>query len=937
MAQNLGKVTAYGYAKAGGYTGTEEEFTTMIGNLDDDATSASASATAAAQSANNASQSATDATNAKNTVINAIGEAISIETRRYEKKYTISSSTSSFTFNPSGYTYSDGDRFEVYINGAKLVEDAYSNSSNVITLSSAVSSGTVEIIGYKNVGLETDSTLTLPDAAADAKATGDEINNLKDELTNTFNAVTENEPANINYGKTITTGTSITSLTPVNSSDTNCAVMVCQAGEIFTISGEGWSNQRLWAFYSPENAGSYTRLQMSASGASANLEEITAPTGSAYLVCNFKNTPANYEGFLCRGRLAYKKVNAKFDEVRKIIKDANSIDITQNIQQFSDATISGVNFDWDGLKCVISGTSTALIRYNFYNRGSATELPDGFAVGETYHVKYHSEYANLEIYGYSNGAYSADLFSGREDGTFTIPEGITGILFQMRIPNETIISPSEIIDFHICTAERNIDLSSDVEKIKADFKFADGESFSLKDIGIETENFNGLQQVCVHHDNFYRTITGDLWKIGTNGNTPVGYPMDYYSIRNDYDTVDDGFRIINNEMVNDTNVNIKYSFRLVSNKQKSSMFMAEMVSPEKVDGQRSVFAYGVKSIINAMIIEIVYNSQYDLYYVNGAVLSQGDIIGRTTIAAVRSDVNAFRMLFKSNKVYIYADDTNMTPDGYAITMAPDDPFGLFIHKDYNIKVKGFAVYYFRPYIEINPNYVLDANSFHYVYLEHATVEDTPAYARTLDDSNTRFSPYSERFELRKNDPYVLGSPRTEDYMVGPFRNNLRKMVLSFDVYIDPTFEVDNIDTIIFQMHDTPDSNDNIERSPNFAISLINGYYRIFICGWDEKNVAKNASGMSANYQTIDIPVVEYETGKWVHFEIKIKEGYMNEHNPITIITKDNELMYKSHVLNSYNRVMGSYAKYGVYASDWKVLPSTTTVKTTYVDNFRYKY
>ena len=775
--------------------------------------------------------------------------------------------------------------------------------------------------------------------AVDARvsANSEELGDLKEDFVTTFKAVTENELANINHGKTITTGNLITSLIPVNSSNTDCAVMECQAGEIFTISGEGRSNQRLWAFYGPENAGSYTRLQMSTYDASANLEEILAPTGSAYLVCNFKNEPTNYEGFLCRGRLMYKKVDAKFDSVRKIIKDANSIDITQNLPQFSDANISGVNFDWDGLKCTISGVSTALIRYNFYNRASANQLPDGFEIGETYSVKYHSNYANLEISGYSNGSYQSLLFSGRNDGTFTIPEGITGLLFSMRIPADAIIDPSEEIDFHVCTAMRNIDLCVDINNIANDYKFADSEEFSLVDVGIESENFDGLQQVCVHHDNFDRTIVGDLWKIGTNGNSAIGYPMEYYSIRNDYDTVDDGFRVINNEMVNDRSVEIKYSFRLVTNKQNASLFMIEMAAPEKVDGQRTFFAYGVKSILNCGIIEIAYNSQYDLYYVSRVLVSQGGFGGRTTITAVRSDVNAFRLLFKSGRVYIYADDTNMTPDGAEISIDSNDPFGLFIHKDYDVKVREFAVYYFRPYIEINPNFVLDSNSFHYVYLNHATVTDTPVYARTLDDTNTRFSPYSERFELRKSDPYVLGSPRTEDDMVGPFRNNLRKMVLSFDVYIDPTFETDNIDTIIFQMHDTPDSNDNVQRSPNVAIALINGYYRIFICGWHEKNVAKDASGMSANYQTVSVMAGEYETGKWTHFEVKIKEGYTNEQNPITIITKDNEIMYKAHNLNSYNRVMGSYAKYGVYASDWKALPSTTTVKTTYVDNFRFKY
>jgi hypothetical protein len=61
--QNLGHATAYGYAKSKGYTGTEEQFATLMASYATVGESAAASATSAATSATNASNSATSAGN----------------------------------------------------------------------------------------------------------------------------------------------------------------------------------------------------------------------------------------------------------------------------------------------------------------------------------------------------------------------------------------------------------------------------------------------------------------------------------------------------------------------------------------------------------------------------------------------------------------------------------------------------------------------------------------------------------------------------------------------------------------------------------------------------------------------------------------------------------------------------------------------------------
>jgi hypothetical protein len=76
--QDLGLVTSYGYARAGGYRGTVDEYEAYLANLPSYASQAAASATAAAESATTATESATNAQTAyNNTVIEAAKAATS--------------------------------------------------------------------------------------------------------------------------------------------------------------------------------------------------------------------------------------------------------------------------------------------------------------------------------------------------------------------------------------------------------------------------------------------------------------------------------------------------------------------------------------------------------------------------------------------------------------------------------------------------------------------------------------------------------------------------------------------------------------------------------------------------------------------------------------------------------------------------------------------
>ena len=157
------------------------------------AASASESAESATESTESATQAkgyAETAEQAAEEATNALGQVMSKTTGIFTQTFTTSTDTDTLTFNPTGYTYSANDDFDVYISGLRLNPSEFSwtgsLSSATITLVTPVThTGTViEVVANTSSQMTTDATLTIQGAAADAKATGDEINQLKEDLAN---------------------------------------------------------------------------------------------------------------------------------------------------------------------------------------------------------------------------------------------------------------------------------------------------------------------------------------------------------------------------------------------------------------------------------------------------------------------------------------------------------------------------------------------------------------------------------------------------------------------------------------------------------------------------------------------------------------------------------------------------------------------------------
>lgn len=173
IAGVVGDVTAYAYAKAGGYTGTEEEFQAlMAANVEaakyaDEVRAAAAAANedkeAAAESKDAAAASQADAATSK-----AAAETAANYARTYTGAPRVAATAAAMTDQSLIYVYTGS-------------ETGYTAGNWYFWDGTTWTSGGV----YNSTALETDETLTVSGAAADAKVTGDEIGALKSALNDT--------------------------------------------------------------------------------------------------------------------------------------------------------------------------------------------------------------------------------------------------------------------------------------------------------------------------------------------------------------------------------------------------------------------------------------------------------------------------------------------------------------------------------------------------------------------------------------------------------------------------------------------------------------------------------------------------------------------------------------------------------------------------------
>ncbi len=446
---------------------------------------------------------------------------------------------------------------------------------------------------------------------------------------------------------------------------------------------------------------------------------------------------------------------------------------------------------------------------------------------------------------------------------------------------------------------------------------------SLQSVFIDTPT--DKQQVCVHHDSFCRKITGKPWHIGSNGGQY--FPMEYESPRADYMYKDDGFRIQDNALVNDPNVSINEAFRFIDNKLNSEILI-EIALPKELEVHERV-VYNFKDTKNFESIQVRKEKQS---YIFESIKRTNGLETIKELIKQGLSGNSIR-LFASNKgICVYCDKDSLT--FLDSKLNPDMKCGLMIDNQHTFKYDFFNCFQLQPY-KIYDESIFTDNGIKQTHagIKQGWVQD---YSYTLDTIRAQRSHYAERFELRRNTITDYTNDRVEKSFNYQLQSNLRKIRIEFDVLIPEDYEKDESQDCLMQIHDRVDEDSLEVRSPYFAIRLQNNQF-VLTAMSIEKHEKK---GFNVNKI---LPIADCELGKWNHFSIYIKEGYLPEHNPITIIALNGNIIYESIDPNTNNNPRGGYIRYGLYKADWlkekkglikKGKIGLIDKKVTYFDNFK---
>lgn len=254
--KNLGHATAYGYAKSKGYTGTEEEFAELMADYADVGQRAEAAATAAAASATAASGSASDSAASATAAEGFAGNASTAAGNASQAAQNASQSATA----AAGSATAAGQSATAAANSATTAGDKATQAAQSATAAagSATTAGTAATAAQTaQTAAETaqgkaedaqaaaeaaaqtlviDPTLTQPNQAAEAKATGDAISLVKSHLEV---AVDNLDNGKVSIANTFKFGTLNTSGELVsfdnNSRSTGVEYYTAKDGDILTL------------------------------------------------------------------------------------------------------------------------------------------------------------------------------------------------------------------------------------------------------------------------------------------------------------------------------------------------------------------------------------------------------------------------------------------------------------------------------------------------------------------------------------------------------------------------------------------------------------------------------------------------------------------------------------------------------------------------------
>ena len=369
---------------------------------------------------------------------------------------------------------------------------------------------------------------------------------------------------------------------------------------------------------------------------------------------------------------------------------------------------------------------------------------------------------------------------------------------------------------------------------------------------------------------------------------------------------DDGFRIQNNTLSNEVNCIANYGIRLIDCDIRNDVEV-ELAYPHIQSAHQAV-VYNYSDNKNFTFIDLCLNN-------NKLILKEGKCVGGciqygNVLKSFKKKGLSISLRFQNHTVSILLDKKQACKK--KLPLDTNYRIGLLVSKDYSYSYTFFNVYEITRYERVEPSALVDDGQLDNK-LSRSKDKIQAAYAHQLESQIAK-SEYSERFELHSDDPTISTSARTEVTVIPYDRRNLREMSISFDIFLPEDYVEDELYEVLFQAHHTPRSDENnMSLNPNFAIRTLKDSWYATINGDPRPDGLEKHDYM---YKTSNY-LCRFKRGHWTHFDIYIKEGYLPEHNPRTIIIIDGEKVLDSNQPNCYNMPQGSYFKYGIYKADWK--------------------
>lgn len=464
-----------------------------------------------------------------------------------------------------------------------------------------------------------------------------------------------------------------------------------------------------------------------------------------------------------------------------------------------------------------------------------------------------------------------------------------------------------------------------------------------KFIDISRDNFN-YHEECIFHDDFVRETqdSNKPWIIGSNSSAVNLDKYDYTSI---YDNdADDGFRLSESSgeyrLVNvSSQIN---GFRLVKNLTKSSSIVVE-INNETLINKYQAICFNVDDANNYELFR-VHRSSITNLIIEYIVATNGVEIHKSIPIEQKYNGNAIRFYFIQKQLRILLDDiivfTGEINNGIT-------NLGLYVDSSREYSYKFFNVYYVQTNRIVTDNtgsvdkQITEGVTF--TVGQSKTIDTAKEYCYTLVDDVVDFG-YCERFEVRNNGALTVTDDRQENMFIPQKLPILCKWILSFDLMFPSDFVVDepvsgstNIAyDCFFQLHEsaadamspciilTSEPSDNSESGAGIFVKI--------------ESLIRQVNGFYNPNTSIKKEIYSVERGKWHHFDIMCKQGYLAEHNPLTIVKVDGKEVFRSVAPNAYNVAKQDYPKYGMYKPMWSGGRTTSTNKRViYFDNVKITY